>query len=276
MSSRLINKWICGVFASQCLSKEKMSGELALCSELPGTNMSIRFHPNHGQGLELRDNRCTASWRTRLHGLSNQKIAFSDRPILRNEKVYIRVMENSIVSENGPETHKKATFGFVSFNPAKLVTVEGQMELHDAVDLVSCAVMENLKKGSVYSFWLDSDGKLNRGGDVNNKYAIVHNDPGVMSDTPMWFMVKAKGNVTLKFVESELLYMIAGDGSGPVPVTYIYPDLANAFAHIMQAKRGEETGHECKKFKESHPGPVLSQIADVSYACAGPSSEWQR
>lgn len=200
---------------------------------LSSSAIPLKFHSNHS-GVEIAKEGNVATWRTRVRG--QKKFVFSARPIGRNEKVFVRVMENSILNETSPDNHKKnsAQFGFTTFDPALLSTAAGQVELHS--DVKAILVTESLKKSSIYSFWMDGAG-LQRGSDCQVQTPVLGLEP-LPYDLPLWFVARATGNITLKLVDSDIVYMVAGDmGPGSKPCTIVYPDLQNCFAHIMQVNR---------------------------------------
>lgn len=153
---------------------------LATLSRMP----TLKFHPVHGQNALLSNN----SFAARRTQSFCQAIVFSDRTILPNERVYVKVTE---ITKGWSGTIR---FGFTSLDPDSL---RYDMPKHACPDMTSAGNTwaralpdEIVKENTVIHFSYNPAGYINYG--INNhECGLFYTN--VKMESPLWFIVDIYG-----------------------------------------------------------------------------------
>nr|CAG4644663.1 EOG090X03H5 [Leptodora kindtii] len=174
---------------------KKLKGRIGLGSNNADSACQpvLQFHNTRGEHVRISADRSTA----RRFDSFCKGIAFSQRPVKPNEKVYLRVVESS-TSWNGV-----LRIGFTSCNPA---SYQGSLPKYACPDLTSRsgfwgkALPERyVELGVLFSFYFTAGGDVMLNVDGHDKGVFLS---GVDSRTPLWVMVDIYGNTTaVQFVD---------------------------------------------------------------------------
>lgn len=144
----------------------------------------VQFHYVHGPNAQLSKNKCVAR-RTQSFC---QALVFSNRVILPNERVYIKVLD---VAKGWSGTIR---FGFTSVDPA---TLAYRMPKHACPDMTNAghtwarALADDVvKRNSVIHFSYNKDGFIHYG--INNQDCGIFY-ANVKTDQNLWFIVDIYG-----------------------------------------------------------------------------------
>lgn len=147
----------------------------------------VQFHHIHGSNAQLSGNRCVAR---RTQGFC-QSLVFSNRVILPNERVYIKVLDISKVWSG------TIRFGFTAVDPATLAV---RMPKHACPDMTNeghtwarALADEVVKRNSVIHFSYHKDGRIYYG--INNQDCGVF-CANVNSNQNLWFIIDIYGKTT--------------------------------------------------------------------------------
>jgi len=144
----------------------------------------VQFHHVHGPNAQLNSNRSVAR---RTQGFC-QALVFSNRVILPNERVYIRILE---IAKGWSGTIR---FGFTAVDPA---TLAYRMPKHACPDMTNAGhtwaralADEVVRRNSVIHFSYNKDGFIHYG--INNQdCGIFH--ANVSTNQNLWFIVDVYG-----------------------------------------------------------------------------------
>lgn len=144
----------------------------------------VQFHHVHGPNAQLSPNKCVAR---RTQGFC-QALVFSNRVILPNERVYIKVLE---IAKGWSGTIR---FGFTAVDPA---TLAYRMPKHACPDMTNARhtwaralADEVVRRNSVIHFSYNKDGLIHYG--INNQdCGIFH--ANVSTNQNLWFIVDIYG-----------------------------------------------------------------------------------
>jgi Neuralized len=165
---------------------------LLLCVSISVISEPLVFHDVHAETIEITNNRRRAH---RVNGL--QGMCFSQRPILQNELVCMRITESSSSKRNKGGIAMR--FGYTAIDPST-------GNLRAISDLASAghgywvkAVADSIvKRGVAIFFYLSESGEVIYGR-KDKDYGVLFS--GVRTGVPLWVVIDMAGSaLTLEFL----------------------------------------------------------------------------